>query len=249
MKRLIVIIMLLLTLTGCSLLGQKPKTEVLDLDMVIQYQFTLADPDYSETTIYVDTPEYIRQMNEFLGQTVTVTHSDTPCACEYLDSVKIFLANGEELFFGIDKKSDGSFDFSEYSLSVISFSDKRYEDLINLVNSFGSDLSDPVAPTGMTVDDALAIYYSWFDGRADDPTPLNAQPLAMYEFEGEDYYWFAAEEPHMYWHNILINTQTGELLFMMTPDGENPVTTIQTLEDWCENGFNEATAVAVPYPG
>ena len=248
MKRIIITIMLLLTLTGCSRLRQALSTEVLNLNTVAQYEFNIVDEIYSEMTIRIESQDDIRQINDFLGQTVTITHSDTPCDCHYLNSVTFFMANGETRYFGIEKKSDDSFDFSNYSLSVISFNDKNYDDLMNLIKRLGGDLSDTSASTGLTVEEALAAYDLWFDNRDDDPTPLNKQPVEIYEFEGRDYYRFAAEEPSMYWYNILVNTQTGELLFMMTPDGEDPVATIQTLEDWCENGFNQETAVEVQYP-
>ena len=143
MKHLIICMLILFVLTGCSSIQDSPSiqttpsTEVLDLSLVDKYEFTVSShDDYSETIISIENPQDIQIMNEFLGQTVTITHSEIPCDCEYLDSVKIFLNDGKKLFFGIERNFDDSFAFSEYSLSVIRFEDKSYDDLMNLIERF-----------------------------------------------------------------------------------------------------------------
>ena len=143
MKHLIICMLVLFVLTGCSSIQDStsvqntPSTEVLDLSLVSKYEFTVSShDDYSETIISIENPQDIQIMNKFLGQTVTITHSEIPCDCEYLDSVKIFLNDGKKLFFGIERNFDDSFAFSEYSLSVIRFEDKSYDDLMNLIERF-----------------------------------------------------------------------------------------------------------------
>ena len=136
MKHLIIGITVLFILTGCTLTQRTPTTDEFDLGTVSKYEFSVFSSDgYSENIIFIENPEDIKRVNEFLGQTVIMTHSKDPCACDYLVSVKIFANNNEELFFGIEENSDGSFNFSNYSLSVIRFENKSYNDLMNLVKS------------------------------------------------------------------------------------------------------------------
>ena len=242
MKRLIIGIMFLFLLAGCSPTQKAPSTEELDLSLVSKYVFSFEE--YSENAISVENPDDIQKVNGFLGQTVVITHYEDPCPCDYLDTVMISLTSGKELFFGIEKNASGSFDFSNYSLSVIRFEGKSYDDLIDLVKGL-DDGPDVSAPTELTVDEALELHNAWFDNREDSPEPLNRETVELYEFDGARYYLFRAEEPSMYWYNILVHTETGKLLFMMTPDGEDPVTMIQPFDDYYENGFNADTAVEV----
>jgi len=89
----------------------------------------------------------------------------------------------------------------------------------------------------LTADEAIEIYDAWVDGRTDDRDAsglyrLNSYFYSLYEIFGEQYYHFSAEEDFLYWYNILVHVDTGELLFMMISDGMFPETMIESLEDW-----------------
>jgi len=137
MNRLIMGLIALVMLLG-RIPIQKESTEVLDLNMVEKYEFNviLLD-DFSETAIHIEDAEDVREMNAFLGQAVVINHSGDSCDCVYLDSVRIYLLDGRELFFGIERNEVDSFNFSNYSLSVIRFEDKSYDELMNFVKTLG----------------------------------------------------------------------------------------------------------------
>ena len=151
LKRLIIGAMILFMLLGCEFvenpsdsvdedesIENHSDTEMLDLSLVGKYEFTVFSyDDYSEDIIHVEKPEDIKKINEFLGETVMITHYKDPCNCAYPDFVRIFLVDGKELFFGIEKNSAGSFNFSKNSLSVISFEDNTLDGLISLVKALG----------------------------------------------------------------------------------------------------------------
>jgi len=89
----------------------------------------------------------------------------------------------------------------------------------------------------LTADEAVARYNAWVDERSEDRAIFSLHRLyeyfyGMYEIFGEQYYHFYAEDDLLYWYNVLIHVNTGEMLFMMTSDGMFPETMIETLEDW-----------------
>jgi hypothetical protein len=107
----------------------------------------------------------------------------------------------------------------------------------------GSSSPGATASSRLTVDEARAIYDAWLDGYANRQSDfgdkseytLNKKTHRLIELQGKHYYWFQLDGTERYWFNILVHMETGELLYMDTPDGPDPVTTVQPLEDW----FNE----------
>ena len=86
------------------------------------------------------------------------------------------------------------------------------------------------APT-FSANDARTIYSTWLSNHAEMSEYTLGLHYKIYE-DGAYYYWFQAENPEWYWFNILADMETGELLFMMTPDGEDPTPTIEPLDDY-----------------
>ena len=92
------------------------------------------------------------------------------------------------------------------------------------------------APQFLTVDEAIAIYNTWLVSHSDFSSyTLDRQSYEQFELRGEPYYLLHAEEMSMYWYNILVHIETGELLFMMMEDGQFPVTSIALLDDWYDS--------------
>ena len=94
------------------------------------------------------------------------------------------------------------------------------------------------AQVRLTAEEAIGIYDAWRDEHSEiSDYRLNTQSYDKYVMFGEQYYHFRAEEYYMYWYNILVHMETGELLFMMTSDGQYPLTSIEPLDDWYDGGY------------
>ena len=93
------------------------------------------------------------------------------------------------------------------------------------------------APTRLTAGEARDIYNAWLVDHAELSDYTLSDENETYEWDGEEYYLFHADEMSRYWYNILVHMETGELLFMMTPDGEDPITTVEPLQDWYNSTF------------
>ena len=52
------------------------------------------------------------------------------------------------------------------------------------------------------------------------------------EHDGEQYYYFPAKYIYMYYFNILVHMESGELLHFLIEDGMDPNNTIEPLDDW-----------------
>ena len=96
-----------------------------------------------------------------------------------------------------------------------------------------------LTPALLTADEALAIYYARVNDLPDDQlffaeTRMDEQPQGKVVILGEQYYCFEAEDDYMYWYNILVHADTGELLFMWIHDGMYGGTDIEPLEDVLE---------------
>ena len=88
------------------------------------------------------------------------------------------------------------------------------------------------APT-VSAENARMIYDNWLVQHAElSDYTLSREPNRIYEADGDIYYLFSADNMEWYWYNILVHIETGELMLYMTPDGEDPVSTIEPLEDW-----------------
>ena len=88
----------------------------------------------------------------------------------------------------------------------------------------------------LSADDARAVYRTWLSRHGAMSAYTLGPHYDLYE-DGGYYYWFQAENPEWYWFNILVHMDTGELLFMMTPDGEDPEPEIEPLDDYFERYF------------
>ena len=83
----------------------------------------------------------------------------------------------------------------------------------------------------LSANDARAVYNTWLGNHAGMSEYTLSLNYAIYE-DGAYYYWFFAENPEWYWYNILVDMETGGLLFMMTPDGEDTTPTIEPMDDY-----------------
>ena len=93
------------------------------------------------------------------------------------------------------------------------------------------------SPARLTAGEAREIYNTWLNDHAEIADYTLSDASETYEWDGEDYYLFHAEEMSLYWYNILVHMETGELLFMMTSDGEEPITTVEPLDDWYDQYY------------
>jgi len=95
-------------------------------------------------------------------------------------------------------------------------------------------------PALLTTNEAVTIYNDWMDNRAyqqDDFSQyrISKKSHGEYTIFGEQYYFFAAEDEYMYWYNVLIHIETGEILFMYSSDGMHSETVIEQLDELYNN--------------
>ena len=139
--------------------------------------------------------------------------------------------------------------YYRFTLSIIRFSgvdilvNQKTGDIFHLESPLSNSGFEPIndwynrehaeyAPA-ISAGRARAIYNTWLESHTGlSEYTLNRESFSIYEANGEYYYWFQAENMEWYWYNILVSFDTGELLFLMTPDGEDPVDTIEPLDDW-----------------
>ena len=97
------------------------------------------------------------------------------------------------------------------------------------------------ASSSLTPDEAVDIYEAWLAERYEEDSAefssllLNRESYGYYILLGEEYYHFNAADDFMYYHNVLIHVETGELLYLMTSDGMYPTTSIELLDDWYDS--------------
>ena len=114
--------------------------------------------------------------------------------------------------------------------SALYHSDSPYSSVgfTSIDNWYNKDHAEYAA--ALSANDARAIYNTWLGKHAE----MSAYTLGPYDIfqDGAYYYLFQAENAEWYWFNILVDMQTGELLFMMTPDGEDPTPITEPLDDY-----------------
>jgi len=117
-------------------------TEEFDLSLVERYEFSILQCYEGGfdiiVTISVDDAEEIQRLNDFLGNTVMITHSDMGCYCYYNTRVYMRLTNGETMWFGIERTVNDTLVFNRNEMSWISFTNISYDDFMDLVMSLGS---------------------------------------------------------------------------------------------------------------
>ena len=180
---------------------------------------------HEEVASYTLNKQYYQTMDIF-GEPYYWFSTDDPT--KYWYHVLVPMETGELLFM---MKSDG-----EYAGTVI----EPLEDWYSGVFVDSSESTDtPSEPTYLSVDEAIAVYQAWLaDHDEVSSYPLNKQYYQTFDLFGEPYYWFSTENPIAYWYHVLVPMQTGDLLFMMTSDGEHSATSIERLDDWYGNMFS-----------
>ena len=119
------------------------------------------------------------------------------------------------------------------SLFMMKSAGERLTAIVEPLDDWYNTESDAYPPARLTADEAIAIYEAWVDDRDEHSYyRLNRQSYDEYVIFGEQYYHFHAEDDDRYWYNILVHTETGELLYMLTSDGMFPETSIEPLDDW-----------------
>jgi len=114
---------------------------------------------------------------------------------------------------------------------------KIWVDTIELLDDWYNGRHFKFAPPLLSADEAVAAYESWIVQHADvyehfDHYPLNSESFDIYRIFGGQYYSFSADDEFAYWYNVLVDMDTGGLLFMLTGDGMYPETVIEPLADW-----------------
>jgi len=113
------------------------------------------------------------------------------------------------------------------------------------LSSCGGGLNQPTgaaapvasAPARFSPEEARALYYRWLETHTELSDYTLSDETGAYKWKGEEYYLFHAAEISRYWYNILVHKETGAMLFMMTSDGEEPVTTVEPLDDWYKREY------------
>jgi predicted small lipoprotein YifL len=87
-------------------------------------------------------------------------------------------------------------------------------------------------PNQMTANEARSVLRDWLAGHPIAPPDVLSAEYGERDVGGEAYYLFSLDNMEMYWANFLVHKQTGDLLFMMVSDGEEPDTYTMPLGDW-----------------
>ena len=166
------------------------------------------------------------QLFDIFGEQYYCFNSDDPS--KYWYNILVHVETGELLFM---MTSDG-----EYPATSI----ESLDDWFNSIYAESPEPADtPPASVIISVDDAIEIYSTWLDEHDEASSyTLDKQYYQTFDMFGEQYYWFNSDDPSKYWYNILVHVETGELLFMMTSDGEYPTTSIEPLLNWYGNTFS-----------
>ena len=61
---------------------------------------------------------------------------------------------------------------------------------------------------------------------------------------GREYYRFFLIEPHMYWFNILVPKEPGELIMMLIEDGMHGGVSYEPLDDWYNRFYSDSSSSA-----
>ena len=113
------------------------------------------------------------------------------------------------------------------ALFMIKTNGERPATVVGLLEDFGSGEQAAPEPK-LSAEEARAFYDLWLDGDSDT---LSRESYEEFELFGEWYYLFRDENLSNYWYNILVHAETGELLLMLSGDGQFPVVSIQPLTD------------------
>ena len=141
-----------------------------------------------------------------------------------------------------------AFDYSGFEYTgteSIRTVDMIYEINLQLSDSLSSatvDARDSI--TGLlTSDGAFAVYDSWQTNHPN--APLVSRQSRIDGYNGEQYYLFPAKYTYMYYYNILVHMESGELLYMLTTDGMDPYTLIEPLDNWYNKAYKSLDATQI----
>ena len=93
-------------------------------------------------------------------------------------------------------------------------------------------LTVPSSAENLTANEARSILQKWLDVHPFESDAILALEHDEYSDDSGEYYLFSLDDPERYWLNFLVHKKTGELLFMMISDGEEPSIEIEPLDDW-----------------
>lgn len=88
----------------------------------------------------------------------------------------------------------------------------------------------------LTAEQAQEIAQAWLDDHPEMATPYEPTTIAgldeeMYSYKGQEYYLVYLDG--YYWLDILVHSETGEMLCIVTEDSDEPVEpVIEPLEDY-----------------
>jgi hypothetical protein len=100
-------------------------------------------------------------------------------------------------------------------------------------DSGGETSFEPDPPQArITAQEARAILQDWLDSHPIAPPDVLSPEYSERDVDGEAYYLFSLDNMEMYWANLLVHKETGDLLFMMVSDGEEPDIYTMPLGDW-----------------
>ena len=110
---------------------------------------------------------------------------------------------------------------------------------VDLLDDWYNNEPAEFAPATLTAEEALEIYNAWMEARFDEDAGyrLDNQSYNTYVIFGEQYYYFGAEDEYLYWYNILIHMETGELLYLLIYDGMFGGSDIMALDDWYDIAY------------
>ena len=85
----------------------------------------------------------------------------------------------------------------------------------------------------ISAEKARTMYETWIETRPSmSHFVLSPLPNKIYEIDGNYYYWFWADYYEWYWYNVLIDINSGNMLYMMISDGEETYIEIEPLDDF-----------------
>ena len=90
----------------------------------------------------------------------------------------------------------------------------------------------------LSVNKARALAQAWLDKHPVEDGPNKLDDMFFeYTHNGEVYYQFFLTTMQMYWFNILVHMETGDMLLLLIEDGMDGGDYIEPLDEWYNNAF------------
>lgn len=90
-----------------------------------------------------------------------------------------------------------------------------------------------LSENALSLEEAIEKYEAWRAIDEYDCTyPLSHSTYGYYELFGELYYYLVPENETLYWYNILVHSETGEMLNLLQTDGMCPETIFTPIDEW-----------------